>query len=148
METSKFTFSACLLLSACLALSSCSKYLDYIDPATGETGALTTDPAISVVTANIGIAGGTVLVSKPGSPVDGLELSIQDSSFSQSQTVKISYAVVKSHEFGENFNPISPLITVELTDLYANCPMDLKIPINVPAGHFAMAWALRSSLMV
>jgi hypothetical protein len=145
METSKFTFSACLLLSACLALSSCSKYLDYIDPATGETGALTTDPAISVVTANIGIAGGTVLVSKPGSPVDGLELSIQDSSFSQSQTVKISYAVVKSHEFGENFNPISPLITVELTDLYANCPMDLKIPINVPAGHFAMAFLYDST---
>ncbi|HBB91585.1 MAG: hypothetical protein A2X22_08975 [Bacteroidetes bacterium GWF2_49_14] len=145
MNASKFTFPACLLISACLGLSSCSKYLDNIDPATGETGFITTDPAISVVTATIGVAGGTVLVSKPGSPVDGLELSIQDSSFSKPQTVNISYAVVKSHEFGENFNAISPLITVELTDLYAGRPMDLKIPIKVPAGHLAMAFLYDST---
>lgn len=95
---------------------------------------------VNVSTTQMGTAGGTIKVSKPGAPVHGMELTIPPNSFSTTKTFQISYAEIKSHQFGQYFNPISPLISVSYEGGYSSDGMSVKIPINLPAGHFAMGF--------
>lgn len=104
------------------------------------TGSIKTGTTINLTNQTIGTAGGNIKISKPSDPLNGLELSIPANAFSQNQTVNISYADVKGHEFGEYFNPISPLIEIKLNQSFSLKPMQLKIPIKLPAGHHAMAF--------
>ena len=84
--------------------------------------------------------GGTINVSLPGSPIDGMQIIVPSHSFSTARTFKISYSLIKSHTLGQYFNPISPMISVTCGGGYSKNGMTVKIPIVLPAGHFAMGF--------
>ncbi|MCX6322234.1 MAG: fibrobacter succinogenes major paralogous domain-containing protein [Bacteroidia bacterium] len=131
------TWIICLLI----IVSSCSP-LDKGDENTKTTQLTSIEigPTIEVASSTIPAAGGSIKVSKPGTPVDGMEITIPANSFTSSQTFKVSYSEIKSHDFGQNFNPISPMISVTNDSGYSNDGMRVKIPIKLPAGHFAMGF--------
>jgi uncharacterized protein (TIGR02145 family) len=106
---------------------------------------ITLGPVTDVSSTTIGIAGGSIKVSKPGTPVDGMEIVIPDSSYPSGQTIKISYAEIQSHKFGEYFNPISPMITIACDGGYANELLSITIPVKIPAGHIAIGFYLDES---
>lgn len=121
-----------------LLIPSCKKD-NPVDPFENQDK-IETGPMIDVSTTSIGAGGGAIKVSKPGTPLDGMEITIPSNSFSTTKNFKISYSEIKSHKFGQNFSPISPMISVTYEGGYSNDGMSVKIPITLPAGHFAMGF--------
>lgn len=86
--------------------------------------------------------GGTVTVSAPGTPVSGLQITVPAASYSDTRTFTVSYAEVLDHSFDARITLLSPLITLSNGGGYADSSMLIRIPIRLPAGHFAMAFFL------
>ena len=136
-------FLLLLLISFTLFNMSCKK--DDSSPvdsggSTGTGGKVSTGSSVDLTTQVIGSSGGKIVISKPGDKLNGLELTVPANAFTTSKSFKISYADIKSHQFGANFNPISPVISVTYEGGYASKGMTLKIPITLPKGHFAMGF--------
>ncbi len=129
-----------ILLSLIILLSACKKSDNPVEPTPpSDTGGnIKTGPAVDIITQPISTGGGTIKITKPGDPLDGFELTVPPNSFTQTQTIKVSYSPITSHQLGSNFNPISPLIHIEYNGGIANKPMKLKIPVKVTNGKFAM----------
>ncbi len=109
------------------------------------TGTIDVGTKVEVARNSVGTSGGNVTVNKPGDMLDGFQLEVPANSYNATRTFQVSYAPVKSHTFGKNFNPISPLISVENGGGYSEEVMVVKIPVQIPEGHFAMAFFYDSS---
>jgi hypothetical protein len=97
-------------------------------------------PTVDISSTLIGATGGSIKVSKPGTPVDAMEILVPANSFTSSQTFKVSYSEIQSHHLGANFNPISPMISIACDGGYSATPMQVTVPIKLPEGHFAMGY--------
>ena len=106
----------------------------------GIKGSISVNQPVVAATASISPNGGTIIVNQPDNPLNGLELTIPQGSYSDIRQIKISYAQVEKHTFGEYFNPITPLIKVENCEQYSEEVLQVKIPVQVPAAHFAMGF--------
>jgi len=84
--------------------------------------------------------GGTIVVDKPGDPLDGFTLEVPEGSYIESKTFKISYRPVEGHNLTGGFSPITPLIKVDNGGDRAQKAMTVTIPIDLPEGHFATAF--------
>ncbi len=104
------------------------------------TGTIGAGPATVVASQVVEPSGGTVRVSKPGDPLDGLELTVPPGAYPEAKQFNISHAPVNGHTFGQRFNPATPLITVENGGAYSDEPMTMRIPVVIPRDHFAMAF--------
>jgi len=101
---------------------------------------ITTGAFADLSTTTIGSAGTTVKITKPGTPVDGLEVTVPANGYTTNPTLKIAYATVKNHQFGANFNPISPLISISLDGSYSKGLMSVTIPVTIPQGHIPLGF--------
>jgi hypothetical protein len=131
-----------LLLFPLLFLSSCKKEeSNPVQPNAGGTGGkIATGAATEVARQTVPSSGGTMVVNQPGNPLDGFELTVPLNGFTQAQDFAVSYAEITSHQFGADFNPISPLIKISYDGGYSADMMSVKIPIKLPDGHFAMGF--------
>jgi hypothetical protein len=130
-----------LLLLPILLIPSCKKDSAPVEPEPPVTGGrISTGPSTEVARQVISTAGGTLRVSMPGDPLDGFELTVPQNAFAQSQDFAVSRAEIVSHQLGEYFNPVSPLIKISYGGGYADELMEVRIPIALPAGHFAMGF--------
>jgi len=117
----------------------CKKSDNPVDP--GDTNAnLIYGELVNLTTETISTGGGEIKIVKPGDPLDGLQLTIPPNSFPQNSTFSISYAEIKSHQLGQYFKPVSPLIRIKYNGGFSERPLRLKIPIELPEGHFAMGF--------
>lgn len=121
-----------------IAVTGCKKDESPSSPPSTDKIALgeSVDAGSSTITAS----GGTITVARPGSPVDGLTITVPPHSFPGTRTFAISYAPITSHRFGPNFNPITPMITINNGGGYADSPMVVKIPVHIPQDQFAMVY--------
>ncbi|MEI7423911.1 MAG: PKD domain-containing protein [Prolixibacteraceae bacterium] len=103
---------------------------------------MTTGSFTEVSNSTVGLSGATVKIAKPGTPVDGIEIAIPANSFSSSLSLKVAYAEIKSHQFGANFNPISPIISITCDGGYSNELMSITIPVKIPVGHIPLGFYL------
>jgi hypothetical protein len=141
MEESVKRLLRIIILVPLLLVSSCQKEGSPTGPVTPPAGPkIATGTFVDVGTQSLTSAGGTIAVNRPGEPIDGFRLTAPQGAFSQSQSFSISYADVKSHQFGKSFNPVSPLIRISSDAGYAAHEMVVKIPIKLPAGSFAMGF--------
>lgn len=85
-------------------------------------------------------AGSVVTINKPGSPVNGMTITIPDGAYSGSRPFTITSFDIKSHKFGSNVNPITPLIRVTSSGGYADGIYELKIPITLPQGEIPLVF--------
>lgn len=129
----------CLLI----LVSSCSLF-DKEDENSGNTklSSIEIGSTVEVATSTIPSTGGSIKVAKPDTPVDGMEITIPPNSFPTSQIFKVSYSEIKSHEFGQYFNPISPMITIACDGGYSSEIMSITIPVEVPEGQIAIGFFL------
>lgn len=97
------------------------------------------DP-IEVASESVGTFGGTITVDLDGSPVDGMSLYVDFFSFDETQNFDISTREIKDHDFGSDFTPITPLITIDNGHIFSNYPMKLTIPITLEEDEFAMGF--------
>lgn len=125
-----------------LSSSGCKKEENNpLSPASKTSGGLLTiGAAVDAGSMPIGPGGGTFIITKPGTPVDGMRVRVPSSSYQDMRTYQVSYAPVQSHQFGANITLLSPLITIANGGGYADSLMSVKIPVKVPAGRFAMGF--------
>ncbi len=109
-------------------------------PRGGVTGTISTGTPVSLASTSIPAGGGTVVVQKPGDVLDGLTVTVPANSYAAPKTFSVSAAPVTGHTFGSDFNPLTPLITVENGGDVAADIMTIKIPAKVTDGRFAMAF--------
>lgn len=153
---SKGFVTAVILLSLGLSLIGCgkgggsvttgatSKATSIVVPSNTASGVITAGPAVAVATAAIGSGGGTIKVTEPGNPLTGLEIKIPAASYSDARQVKISYSPIEKQSFGPDINPLTPLINLDNGGGYSNDWMQVKIPVKVPSGQFAMGFSYDS----
>ncbi|MBR9974031.1 MAG: PKD domain-containing protein [Bacteroidetes bacterium] len=106
----------------------------------GTEGRIRTGDAVEVARGDIGADGGAITVTQSGTPVTGLSVVVGAFGYETTREFVISYAPVLSHGMGEDFLPLSPLITLENGGGYSEDPMILCIPVTLPADHFAMVF--------
>jgi len=130
-----------LLLSGCGGSKSGSTSVA-ITPAEprGNTGTITIGKMVAAAHLKVPSSGGTIKVTEAGTPITGLELTVPSGSYKDSKNFTVSYAPVEKHSFGEDFDPITPLIKVENGGDYSNEIMEVKIPVQVPDDYFAMGF--------
>ena len=125
-----------------LLLSGCKK--DDSNPITsnpnGNNGNIKIGDVVDLTTQTINLNGGTVTVTKPGDPLNGLTVTIQPNSFTQAQTIKISSAPITSHQLGQYFNPLTSMIKISYQGGFSDKTMRIKVPITLPTGKFAMGF--------
>ena len=84
--------------------------------------------------------GGIINVQATGSVIDGMQIKIPENSYPVSKTFSISTADIENHKFGDNFNPITPLIIVENGGGYADGIIEITIPINISQGEIPLGF--------
>ena len=94
----------------------------------------------SVASERIPAAGGTLAVDEPDSPIDGLTISVPEGAYEGRRNFKISVRPIEEHKLGPYFNPATPLIHVDNGGDFAGDPITVRIPVQVSADEFAMAF--------
>ncbi len=141
----KLAFNAVLTIIAAFILTTCSEYLDYDyggDEIPADLKNVTIGTLKQFTTATIASSGGSLTVTDPGSKIDGLKITIPGNAFTSAQTITVSVADITSHQLGDNFKPISPLININCPGGYANELMSVTIPVTIPAGSIAIGFFL------
>jgi hypothetical protein len=121
-------------------VTGCNKEGNSVGPSSGGGGKIVVGTAVDVGSSTIGASGGTYTVSKPGSPVDGMQITVPRNSYADGRTFQVSYAPIVSHQLPTGVNLVSPLITFKNGGGYADSVMSVKIPVKIPAGYFAMGF--------
>lgn len=124
-----------LLILFILLFSSCSKDESTPNPGSGK---IETGPFTEVLNENVGIQGKVLTVQ--GGDLDGMAMEIPQGSYKSGKDFVISTAEIKSHTFGPDFNPITPMIRINNGGGYADSILTVTIPCIVPPGHFAMGF--------
>lgn len=104
----------------------------------GPSRNLLIDDVIEVASQTIPASGGTLEVNAPGSLIDGLRIEVK--SLPGDREFVVKEALIERHKFGNNFQPISPLIQIDNGGGYADEPVNITVPIQLPEGHFAMGF--------
>ncbi|MBP7507615.1 MAG: PKD domain-containing protein [Prolixibacteraceae bacterium] len=116
------------LISILFLISSCDSFFSNNEKPSNN---LITEDEIQVASETISSSGGTVIVDDPSSEIDGMEIMVPEGSYSGSRTFKISTAAITSHNLGQYFNPITPLIQIENGSGYADSILEVTIPITI-----------------
>ncbi len=124
-----------LLILVILFSASCSKDENTPNPGSGkiETGAFT-----EVLNEQVGSSG--KLLNIQGGLINGMSIEIPNGAYPSGKDFVISVAEIKSHTFGPDFNPITPMIRINNGGGYADSILTITIPCVVPKDHFAMGF--------
>jgi len=95
---------------------------------------------VELATAVIPSGGGEIDVTGSETPLDGLIVLVPDGAYPQDNEFTISMTEIRSHDFGELFEPATPLITIDNGHGFADEPMVVTIPISKTDDEFAMAF--------
>ena len=134
---SQFLLICLLFLTGC---DSFGDFLDRIDPNKEITNsALNISDHILILQKEVPQSGGEIIVETPGD-INGLKITISNNSYSGSKQFEIYSAKINSHELGQYFNPITPLIQIGNGGGYANGIMELEIPVSLPEGHIPIGF--------
>ncbi len=97
-------------------------------------------PSAEIASAVIPSSGGEIEVADSNTALDGLTITVPDGAYAQDTEFSISMAEIQSHKFGELFNPVTPLISIDNGHGFAEEPMIVTIPIEKAEDEFAMAF--------
>jgi hypothetical protein len=139
MNQRSFIF-AVILSGICLIILPSCKLLDKSNPTGPGTGNLTLGPSVQVASSSVSPGGGTIKVNKPGDPLDGMSITAPSGAYTQSTAFNISYERIEKNTIGPNFNPITPLITIDNGGTFADAFVRVTIPCHIPAGSHPMAF--------
>jgi hypothetical protein len=136
-----------ILILAVIA-SGCCGILNGNNPGSGGStkakqavhGSISTGTPVDAAQGTFISMGGTITVNKPDSPINGLTIEAPAGAYQSSQPVKVSYSPISGQTFGTNFNPVSPMITIDAGQEYADQPLQVTIPINITEDQFPMAF--------
>lgn len=108
-------------------------------PLTGTIAVGDGEPVLSVKVK----AGKAATITAPeDGPAAGLVLMVPEGAYEAKRTFQVSAAPLDVDGFDGAVTPISPLYTIDNGGGYAAEPIEVTIPVTIPAGSFAMAFYL------
>ncbi|MBP7401805.1 MAG: zinc ribbon domain-containing protein [Clostridia bacterium] len=125
-------------VAAVLALVLLVALLPRDKPAGG--GSLSLGDPVALGQAETDVTGSSLSLEDATSPLDGLTLDVPAGAYPEPQTFTFTSTPVTGHGFGELFNPVTPLVTIDNGHGFAAVPMELTIPIEKADGEFAMGF--------
>ena len=105
-----------------------------------DSGAVKFGKSISLSVQETSSDGKTMTVDSPDSRLDGMTLQVPPDSYGSGITFDFHETEILSHPFGDLFEPITPLITIDNGHEFAKQPMTLTIPISKADDEFAMGF--------
>ena len=138
-----YFFPPLIVIAFLFLISSCKKNDNPTEPVSSpvSTGPIKTGDVVQVTTQNLGSSGGIITIAKPGTPLNGMTITVPQDGYSTSNTFTVSYAPINNHSLGSNFNPVSPLISISNGGAFSNTPMTIKIPIKKAKDEFAIGFS-------
>lgn len=109
-----------------LGLSACGKD----DNPSSDSGKIELGTRVEVYRQTVNTQGGLLTVPATGSPVDELTIEIKENTYPESKEFVVGYYPIKSHAFGTNFKPVTPVIEVINGGDYAGKVMYLSMDIS------------------
>ena len=97
------------------------------------------EPAVAL-TSTIGAGGGVLRVELPGSPIDGWAIEVPSGAYPSETAFRISSMPIKSHTFGDDFQPVTPLVRIDNGGAVAQGFLTIEVPVEVPQGYFPLAF--------
>jgi len=94
--------------------------------------------AIELATGAVGPGGGSIAVSKPGDPLDGLRIEVPEGAYNEDVNFEISYREISSAELGVETTVSSPMIHIDNGGVFAEKHVMISIPLDVDEADFAM----------
>lgn len=85
-------------------------------------------------------SGGNIIIKEGTSKINGLQISIPNSAYTDSRDFQISTSEITKHGYGKEITMLTPLITISNGGGYSDNPMTVSIPVKIPAGQFALAF--------
>lgn len=85
-------------------------------------------------------SGGIVSVNDPASAISGFAITVSPDTYDTSLNFDVSTTEIKGHTFGNEFTPITPIITVDNGHKFSDRPMHVSIPISIAEDEFAMGF--------
>jgi hypothetical protein len=132
-------FSTLLCLVLLLGSYSCGDGISVTtDSGAGITGSITVEKSVTAANTVVSTLGDTITISDSSSPLKGMTVVVPPDSYEYPKNFIISYAPIKNHTFGKDFNPATPLITINNGGEYSEELMEVDIPVDVPSGYLAM----------
>ncbi|MDD5602928.1 MAG: hypothetical protein PHG48_02440, partial [Eubacteriales bacterium] len=104
-----------------------------------DAGLLTFGTSVQLEAKQAAAEGSTIVFDKKDF-FEGMTLTVPEGAFSAQTTFKVSATEIEGHNKGEYFKPITPLITVDNGQIFADVPMIVSIPIKVEDDEFALAF--------
>ncbi|MCX7735330.1 MAG: hypothetical protein N2319_01335 [Candidatus Kapabacteria bacterium] len=84
--------------------------------------------------------GGIITFGDEAKEIKGMKINIPEGSYDQTKTFNVSFAKIESHNFGDRFKPISPLIKIANGGGYSERIMTLEIPAVISDKAVAAAF--------
>ena len=99
---------------------------------------LTLGDETHITSGTVSTDGGSIAVIN--GELDGFEIDVPSGAFTQATDFDINTRPIVEHQFGELFDPITPLISVDNDDVFADEGISVTIPIEKSDDEFAMAF--------
>lgn len=90
--------------------------------------------------ASVNANGSVLFVDTPGDPLDGLEIDIPQGAYQEEINFTVSHQPITSYSGNENFDPVTPLISIENSGDYSDEVITMKIPVTIEDGYHYMAF--------
>jgi hypothetical protein len=115
------------------------------DSGAGITGSITVEKSVTASNTVVSTLGDTITISDSSSPLSGMTVVVPPDAYEYPKNFVISYAPIKNHTFGKDFNPATPLITINNGGEYSEELLQVTIPVEIPSGYFAMGFYYNSA---
>ena len=100
----------------------------------------TSGSPVEVARQVIPASGGTLTVKDAGSPLKGMALEVPAGSYPDGREFSISESTITGTTFGDDFNPVLPLIDIDNGGDYSEQVMLLKLPVVETGDDFYSAF--------
>ncbi len=91
------------------------------------SGSLETAASVVVGTETIPSSGGTFAITNSSSAINGFSITVPANAFSGSRDFQVSTSEIKSHTFGADFHPVTPVVTIDAGAGYADSAIIITI---------------------
>jgi uncharacterized repeat protein (TIGR02543 family) len=88
----------------------------------------------------VNTGGDVITINDEESLIDGLKITVPSNTYSMPLDFVVKTQPIVEHNFGEHFNPITPLIEINNGHDFANKVMQVEIPITLAGGKIAMGF--------
>lgn len=106
----------------------------------GNAGSIILGAPEQLTAQNVLPAGGMITVNNLGNPLHAMKITVPPGAYTEAKSFRVSSSPITSHTFGELFQPLTPMITIDNGGEHSEESMMVQIPVQIPADSFAMAF--------